>query len=285
MSAPAVWVNGSFDARIDPLDRGFSLGDGIFDTLTAFNRIPFAGDRHLQRLTGQAAAIGIPLDAARVREGWNAVLGRGEAGNLILRTTVTRGIAARGLWPLTAPQTTIAVSAAPWSPDLLGKDVRLITSSIRRNPASPSAQMKTLGYLDHVLAAREAAKNQADDALFLNVEGNVACTTIANVFAIVGKRLVTPALADGVMPGIMRALLMEAAGAAGLLPEEQALRPADLISADAVVLTNSVRFLSSVRSLDGHPLGRRADTAEASLRSRIAAMVRDACGFDLPALR
>jgi branched-chain amino acid aminotransferase len=285
MSGHAVWINGSFTGHIDPFDRGFTLGDGVFDTLTAFHRIPFAGTRHLERLASQAEAIGIAVDGERVREGWEAVLERAETDKLILRTTVTRGAAGRGLWPATTPTPTLAVSAAPWSPELFAKEVRLATSAVLRNPGSPSSRLKALGYLDHVLAAREAAGKGADDALLLNVAGHVACTTIANVFAIVGGRLVTPPLSDGVMPGIMRALVLEAARSAGLGAGERSLSPQELSDADAVLVTNSVRFLSPVVSLDGQELSRRGAASVARLRAAIAVLVLSECGFDLGSAR
>jgi branched-chain amino acid aminotransferase len=274
-------VNGSFGGHVDPADRGFTLGDGVFDTLTAFNRIPFAGERHLTRLTEQASAIGIEIDGNRVREAWDAVLAYGESEHLILRTTVTRGAAGRGLWPTSTRKPSLIVTATPWNRDLLGKEVRLITSSIKRNPASPSSRLKTLGYLDHVLAAREAASRNVEDALLLNVAGRVACTTIANVFAISGDRLLTPPPAEGVMPGIMRALVLEAASAAGLDSEERALAVEELTQADVVFLTNSVRFLSPVLSVDGITLSRRGGVSEAELGKSLATKVRDACGFEL----
>lgn len=281
MSAPLVWVNGVLGGSVDPLDRGFTLGDGVFDTLTAFNRIPFAGDRHLQRLIGQAAAIGVAVNPDRVRAGWAAVLSAAEADHIVLRTTVTRGVAGRGLWPPDPPVLTVAVSATPWNPNLAGREVRLSVSSIRRNPASPSSRMKTLGYLDHVLAAREAAEKNADDALFLGPEGKAVCTTIANLFVVVGAKLLTPPEADGVMPGVIRALLLEAAGSSGLAAEERSLLPLDLVSADAVFVTNSVRFLSPVVSVDGVALARRAPAVETTLRELFANRARDTCGFDL----
>jgi branched-chain amino acid aminotransferase len=206
-----VWINGAFDGRIDPLDRGLTLGDGVFDTLVAFRRIAFAADRHLARLIGQAGAIGIPVDPGTIRAGWDALLGRAEAEHLIVRTTVTRGVTDRGLWPDSPASPTVIVSALPWSADLFARPARVITSAIRRNADSPASRLKSLGYLDHVLAAREALEKGASDALFLNHGGKVACTTIANVFAVRSGRLVTPPGADGVMPGIMRALVLEAA--------------------------------------------------------------------------
>jgi branched-chain amino acid aminotransferase len=281
MSGHAVWINGSWTDRIDPSDRGFALGDGVFDTLTAFNRIPFAGARHLDRLRKQASVIGISLDAKNVREAWDAVLARTESENVILRTTVTRGAAGRGLWPAATPTPTLAISAAPWNSSLFAKEVRLVISAISRNPGSPSSRLKTLGYLDHVLAARDAAERGADDALFLNVAGHVACTTIANVFAIAGGQLLAPPLIDGVMPGIMRALVLEAAPSIGLEPHERSVSPQELLDTDAVFLTNSVRVLSPVVSLDGQELSRRGAKTEATIRTAVAGLVLSECGFDL----
>ena len=152
----------------------------------SFRRIPLAGDRHLARLTAHAAAIGIALDPARVREGWNAVIGDAAEEHIILRTTVTRGVTARGLWPKDAaqPTPTVVVARAEWSEDAVGRPLRLVTSAIVRNAGSPASRLKTIGYLDNILAAREAAGKGADDALLLNAAGKVACSTIANVFAL-----------------------------------------------------------------------------------------------------
>ena len=280
----AVWINGEWTDRIDPLDRGFTLGDGVFDTLTAFNRTPFAGAEHLARLVGQAASIGISIDADTIRKGWDAMLARG-GESVILRTTVTRGVSGRGLWPATQPTPTIAVSAAPWDRAVLGKEVRLVTSTIVRNPASPSSRLKTLGYLDHVLAAREAAERDGDDALFQNTAGHLACTTIANFFAIAGDQLLTPPVEDGVMPGIVRAMLLRLAPSAGLEARERSLTTQELAGADAVFLTNSVRLLSPVGSLDAKTLSRRGAAAETALRDALAAAVREECGFNIAASR
>lgn len=283
MSAP-VWINGAWDGRLDPFDRGLLLGDGVFDTLVAFGRTPFARARHLERLTAQAGAIGIPLDPRRVEEGWAAILARAaaepSAEHLILRTTVTRGRTERGLWPLARSEPTVMVSAAPWSVTLMGRPVRLITSAIRRNTASPSSRLKTLGYLDNILAAREAAAAGADDALLLNEAGRAACSTIANLFVIRRGELATPPLSDGMLPGTMRAMVLEAADAVGLRGVEQPLEPADLRQADAVFLTNSVRFVSPVTGLDDEVLSRSAAALVSALLNFLLAKVATECGAD-----
>ena len=279
MTGP-VWINGAFDGRVDPLDRGLTLGDGVFDTLVAFRRIPFAADRHLARLIGQAGAIGIPVEPARIRAGWDALLGRAEAEHVIVRTTVTRGVSGRALWPDSPSSPTVIVSALPWNAELFARPARVVTSTIRRNAGSPASRLKSLGYLDHVLAAREALDKGASDALFINHSGNVACTTIANLFVVLGARLVTPPGADGVMPGIMRELVLEAAGRLGIRAEEASLTTQDVAGADAAFLTNSVRFVAPLDALDGETIASRDKGVIGKLTDAVADQVRKACGFD-----
>jgi branched-chain amino acid aminotransferase len=281
MSDDPVWINGSFGGSIDPADRGLVLGDGVFDTLVAFNRKPFAGDRHLARLADHAAAIGIALDTSVIRAGWSAVLGEAKSAHIILRTTVTRGITGRGLWPKTAPSPTIVVSATPWNEDLVARPVRLVTSSIVRNAGSPTSRLKTIGYLDNILAAREAAERNADDALLLNADGKVACTTIANIFTLSGGRLFTPPTADGTMAGIIRGIVLEAATTVGLEASEGSLGRPDLFAADEVFLTNSVRLVSPVRSLDERPIGGHEPERVAALLSTLAERIRAEHSFVL----
>lgn len=243
-------------ATISAEDRGFTLGDGVFDTALALGGVVFAHDRHVARLVAAAQRIGIAIEAAAIEAAMAAAL---NPAPTILRTTVTRGTAARGLWPASVGAPTLIVATTPWSPSLLGQPARLITASGRRNEFSPTANLKTLGYLDHILSAREAALAGVDDALILNTQGRIACTTIANLFALIAGRLITPSLAEGCLPGIMRALVIEAAPRLGLAVEERPLAPAALAGADAVFLTNSVRFLRPVRSLDGVLLGDGGD--------------------------
>ncbi len=260
-------------------DRGFLLGDGVFDTLVALNGVPFEGERHLARLVGQAAQIDIAIDASEIRTDWQKFI----PGNdpCILRTTVTRGTAERGLWPAKRSTPTRTVSATSWSPALMQGSVSLITSSIRRNEQAPSARLKSLSYLDNILAAREARERGADDALLLNTRGAVACTTIANIFALTATRLVTPPLGDGVLAGIMRALVLELAGDIGLTAEERSLSPSDLAAADLLFVTNSVRFLRPVSALDATTWRKTPPEPFLALRRAVAARVADTSGYRL----
>ena len=275
-----MWISEPAASGISPTDRGFTLGDGVFDTLVAFDAVPFAADRHLERLRAQAGTIGIEVDPARIREGWRAVLADRPAAHVILRTTVTRGVGGRALWPAAGDAPTIVVTAVPWSSNVLCRRLRLVTSTVPRNSNSPVSRLKALGYLDNVLAAREAAERGGDDALFLNLAGRIACTTIANLFVVRSGELVTPPPSEGVQPGIMRALVIEAAGAVGLRMAERPVEPVDFKRADAVFATNSVRFLCPVEAVDGSALPHTRDEVREMLMACVADLCLAECGVD-----
>ncbi|MDZ4737851.1 MAG: aminotransferase class IV [Rhodospirillaceae bacterium] len=278
----AVWSNrAAGEGRIDSADRGFLLGDGVFDSLTAFNGVAFEGDRHLARLASHADAIGIELDEASVRTGWQQVLTESVFTAAILRTTVTRGVATRGLWPSATTGPTIVVTASPWSPKNIESEATLITSDIRRNEKAPTSQLKSIGYLDNILAAREARARGADDALLLNTAGAVACTTIANIFLMRGSRLVTPPVGDGVLAGVMRGLVLERASECGLEPAEESLSREVLNSADLLFVTNSVRLLIPVGALDGRARTGELPAGFQALRAALAGRIAAASGYAL----
>lgn len=258
-------------------DRGFLLGDGVFDTLVAFNGMPVEGERHLARLVAQAAAIGIAVDAQEIRADWQKSLSGKDFS--ILRTTITRGTSERGLWPDQVSAPTRVLSVAPWTPTLIQGSVSLVTGTIRRNEQSPTSRLKSTSYLDNILAAREAKERGADDVLLLNSKGVVACTTIANVFALTGDRLATPPLTDGVLSGTMRALVLELAASARLSADERSLTPADLAAADLLFVTNSVRFLRPVSALDSRNWSGDLPDAFVALRRAVANHVADATFF------
>jgi branched-chain amino acid aminotransferase len=278
----AIWSNrAAGEGRIDSSDRGFLLGDGVFDTLTAFNNVPFEGERHLTRLVAHATAIGIELDPASVKSGWDSVLGESAFPAAVLRTTVSRGVATRGLWPSATTGPTILVTASPWSPRNLQGPVSLAISEIRRNDKSPTSQLKSLGYLDNILAAREAKARGADDALLLNTEGAVACTTIANLFAIRDGRLITPRGSDGVLAGVTRGLVLELATAAGIDAREETIAPDMLDTVAFLFLTNSVRLLVPVGALEGRDRSVILPAAFRTLRAAMAARIAAATGYTL----
>ena len=126
---------------------------------------------------------------------------------------------------------------------------------IRRNETSPAARLKTLSYLDNVLARAQARAAGADEALLLNTRGELACAAVANLFWIAGGRLYTPALECGVLEGIMRRQVLAAARALGIETVETAAPRAALDDAEALFLTNSLAGVRPVAELDGRAFG------------------------------
>jgi branched-chain amino acid aminotransferase len=249
-----LWLNGRLmagaRARIDPRDRGFTLGDGLFETIRlASGRAAFL-ERHLARLRRGADLLGIPLtwSDGEIAFGIEALAASEGLREAALRLTLSRGPGERGILPPAAPMPTLLITAAPPAPP--AAPARLIVATItRRNEASPLSRLKTLNYLDNILARQEALRRGADDAILLNTRGQVAETSVANLFALIDGVLKTPPVEDGALPGIMRSVLIERCGAV-----EASLLPADLATADAVFLSNSLG-LRPVATLDGAAMG------------------------------
>ena len=264
-------------------DRGLLLGDGVFDTaLGVQGRVAFEG-AHVDRLTAAAAALGFSAERERIIEAMRALAGT--APLAAIRTTLTRGPGPRGLAPPPEPAPFLFGSAAPARAVLFFAPLRLALTRIARNDTSPTARLKTLGYLDAVLAARDAQAQGFDEALFLNTRGGVACAGTGNLFAILEGTLVTPPLEEGVLPGIVRGeLLARIAPSLGIAVEERPLLPSDLEAAEALFVTNSLRLLAPVAALGARAYDSAGHPAVQRLCAALRAAVAAECGVGLDAL-
>ncbi len=275
MSA-TVWFNGALAAgslAVDPGDRGLLLGDGIFETLAVFAGKPVWPTEHLDRMIEAAKTLGIPADRGNIEAAITETLHATPHRHGILRITLTRGTGVRGL-AADGSTPSLLVSMSPWIKGMLFAPAKLVTSTIRRNETSPASRLKTLSYIDNILAAREAAAASCDDALLLNSKGQVAATTIANVFLLKGGRLSTPPLSAGILPGIARRKLLTLTQA-----EEREITLGELHDAEALFLTNSLRLVRPVHTLDGRNL-RHADEASVRYFEQLCASVVAETGFD-----
>jgi branched-chain amino acid aminotransferase len=249
-----VWLNGELvDARYAHLtvnDRGFTLADGVFETLRVREGRPLWLADHLARLHRGAALLGIavPLDDLEIEAGLAALLAGYGSTDAALRLTLTRGVSARrGLWPpgdLVRPTFLATVGPLPHGRALSA----VVAGSTRRNERSPLAGIKSLNYGDQLLARREAEARGTDEALLLNTAARLACASVSNVFLKLDGRWWTPPVADGALPGIARERLIRLARV-----EERSFSGAELRHTDAMVTTNSLRHASIV-ALDGAPL-------------------------------
>jgi branched-subunit amino acid aminotransferase/4-amino-4-deoxychorismate lyase len=226
---------------IDDTDRGYTLGDGLFETVLVVDGQPRWLELHLARLRAGCDVIGLPQPEHI------AVPKLPESGRHALRVNWSAGMGGRGLdrpAPVAA-RMTVTLAPAP----ALGP-ARLATAlGVRRNGFSPASRLKTLSYIDNVLAREEARAAGASEALVLNTLGQVACAAAANLFWIRDGRIFTPSLACGVLAGIVRGRLMQAHRV-----EEVVAEPEALAAADAVFLTNSLTGVRAVQWLDGRAL-------------------------------
>ncbi|MER2248517.1 aminotransferase class IV [Methylorubrum podarium] len=264
-------------------DRGLLLGDGVFDTALGLQGQVAFEAAHVARLAAAAEALGIPVERARIVEAMRALAAT--APLAAVRTTLTRGPGPRGLAPPPEPAPFLFGSAAPARAALFFAPLRLTFTPIARNDSSPAARLKTLGYLDAVLAARDAQAQGFDEALFRNTKGRVACAGTGNVFGVFGSTLVTPPLDDGVLPGIVRAeILLRVAPALGLAVEERPLLPSDLEAAEALFVTNSLRLLAPVTALGAQAYDSAGHETVRRLCAALRAAVAADCGVGPEAL-
>lgn len=274
-----VWFNGEITSgalALDSRDRGLLLGDGIFETLLVLNRTPLWANMHLARMEGAAKELGLGFARDAMDDAVAEILEYASENHHVLRITLTRGGSTRGLGS-NGGTPSLLITLDPFDPALMFQPVTLSTSTIRRNPTSPTSRLKTLSYIDNVAAAREAAAKGMEDALMLNVEGAAACTTIANLFLMKNGTLITPARDQGILTGVTRQVLISAAAQLGMTTEERAVLPDELLTADAVFLTNSLRFIRPVKSLDQHPL---AQGDLSAIETSLCESARLQCGRD-----
>lgn len=257
-----LWLNGALHEAAEPAilasDRGLLLGDGLFETLALRDGRPQRLAAHLARLRQGAALLELPLPSVDLGAAMEALAAANDLTEGSLRLTLTRGSGPRGIAPPEAPDPTLLITVAPAAAPAAVRQA-VIARSTCRNEHSPLAQVKSLNALDAVLARIEARRRGADEALLLNTAGRVAEASAANLFALLEGRLVTPPLAEGVLPGVMRAAILECGAAV-----EAPLTVKDLAHAEAILLTSALG-LRGVRRLEERELPGRG------LAARLAA--------------
>jgi branched-chain amino acid aminotransferase len=270
MNGTHVCVDGVlFDAAVPQLlvtDRGFPLGDAVFETLRARAGKPIEIGEHVARLSHALELLEIPVvaDLGLRLERWIADLltADGLAGprdDAAVRVTISRGAApGRGVLPPDGLAATIVVQAWPMAPPpraWLVDGLQLTISSVRRDPENPMAAITSTSRADSVFARLEARRAGADDALFLTTDGYLAEATSANLFVVHDRRLRTPSLDCAVLPGTTRGWLLQWAGQAGLRPEETFLTSRDLAEADEAFLSSSIAGVLPVTRFEGRAIG------------------------------
>lgn len=267
-------------AAISAADRGWTLGDGVFETIRVAHGQPLLLARHLDRLTAGAAVLRIavpPLvELERLIE---RVLGHNHLIDAVVRVTVSRGLGDRGLMPTPGTAPTVVISAQPFQPypaRWYSDGVRAIVTDVARNERSPLSRIKSMSYADQVVARMAAQVAGVDLSLMCNTTGAIVCADCANVFVLRGRDLVTPPIDAGALPGVARSVVIEHAPTLGLAVYERPIDRSDLLAADEAVLTNVLLEAAPLVMVDDQPIG---SDRPGTVARQIRHMYRSAVGL------
>jgi branched-chain amino acid aminotransferase len=259
-----VYINGELvsreKARISAFDRGFLYGYGLFETMRSYSGRVFCLDRHIARLADSAAFLGIKeaLEPEKLEVGVLTTLKANGLEDARIRLTVTAGEGSRGIaLPSTGNLTTIITVEALSLPSVekYSKGLRTSIASIRRNNKSPLCRMKTLGYMENMLAHTEAVGAGCDEAILLNTDGCVAECGASNILIVESGRVVTPPVDAGILPGITRGIVIDLAAKLDIELMQESIGVERLKKAQEVFITNSVIEIMPVASIEGREVG------------------------------
>jgi branched-chain amino acid aminotransferase len=260
-----IYIDGQFyakeDAKISVFDHGLLYGDGIFEGIRAYNGRVFRLDEHIDRLYDSAKAIllQIPLTADEMKKVVVESCRINEIKDGYIRLVVTRGVGDLGLNPNKCPKATvfcIATGISIYPEEVYQKGLKIVTAATQRiGPASLSPAIKSLNYLNQIMARIEGNLAGADELIVLNSEGYVAECTADNVFVIKKGQIFTPPVSAGALGGITRRAVMDLAVEMGTQILETNLTRYDLWVADEIFLTGTAAEVVPVRELDGRIIG------------------------------
>jgi branched-chain amino acid aminotransferase len=240
------------DNCISANDRGFLLGDGLFETLRCYQGKPFALAAHWQRLCNGADYLGltVPVTLLQLQDAITKLIPADADQAIGLRITLTRGPGPRGIIPPEQTQPTLLIQTFPL--DINTTPVKACVSDIIINERSPLCAFKTLNYLDKIIAIKHAKQTGFNEAILLNTRNKIVSATTANIFIVKNKKIYTPPLTDGALSGITRKKVIKLAEKIGISCEEKSLLLEDLHDADEIFITNSLIEIRAIQQIANH---------------------------------
>lgn len=244
------------EAVVSVFDHGFLYGDGVYETMRAYDGVIFMLDEHLTRLHRSASMIGLtlPMDVNRMKAAIYDTLGANSLRNAYVRLTVSRGYGPLGLDPDLCKVPTFVVFAEEmkdYPKTFYERGIKTIISRIKRNPGDAiNPQIKSLNFLNNILAKIDAKGAGAYEAIMMNVSGHIAEGTISNVFFYGEGILCTPSIGCGILDGITRNIVLDVAVREGVMVREGEFTRDDIYAATEVFITNTTMEVMPVSQVD-----------------------------------
>lgn len=260
-----IYVDGAYypkeEAKLSVFDHGLLYGDGIFEGIRVYGGRAFRLRAHLERLARSAKAmlLDIPMSLDELYAEVVRAIELNEKAEGYIRLLVTRGAGDLGASPATCPKASVVIIVGDiqlYPQEMYESGIPVITSSLRRiGPECFDVRIKSLNYLNNVLAKIEARRAGCMEAVMLNAQGHVAECTVDNIFAVRAGVLLTPLSTEGALEGITRASVLETAEMLGMPWKEAVLTQYDLYNADECFITGTGAELMPVTSVDGRVVG------------------------------
>jgi branched-chain amino acid aminotransferase len=260
-----VWIDGRLvdkaDAKVSVFDHGLLYGDGVFEGIRAYQGRIFQCDAHLDRLFQSAKAIRltIPYSREQLRDAMQETMKANGYSDCYIRLVVTRGVGKLGISPARCEKSAVFIITdllELYPRQMYEQGMAIITSSVIRNhPLALSPRIKSLNYLNNILAKLEAIDAGVPEAIMLNHEGNVAECTADNIFIVRHDQVQTPTTSDGVLEGVTRQVMLELCRKLSIPCIEKTLQRHDLYIADECFLTGTGAEVIPVTKIDHRTVG------------------------------
>ncbi|MHB8841604.1 MAG: aminotransferase class IV [Candidatus Aquicultor sp.] len=252
-----VYLNGKLinkeDARISVFDGGFTHGDGLFETMRAYNGTIFALNQHLERLYGSAELLGYPNmpDKTTLAEACRSTVIANKLSDARVRLTVTNGS------PGTQTPTVLITAAhyRGYDENLYRTGMSAILLNGFRTSTDITTTLKSTSYLPSVIARKKAEEAGCNEAILVNEKGSITEGSYTNAFAVTGKTILTPPVEDGLLRGITRDIVIDIATSYGYIVSQQTIQAGDIFDMDELFLTNSLIEVMPLTKLDGEKIG------------------------------
>jgi branched-chain amino acid aminotransferase len=260
-----VWIDGKLydkaDAKVSVYDHGLLYGDGVFEGIRVYNGRIFECSTHIDRLWASAKAIrlNIPISKEQMCTAIEETVRANNFRDCYVRAVVTRGPGDLGINPQKSPRPCVFIITdliSVYPKEAYEKGIAVITSSVIRNhPNALSARIKSLNYLNNILAKIEANDAGVAEAVMLNHEGYVSECTADNIFIVRGGEVQTPAMTEGLLEGVTRGVMLKLCRRMNVPCVEKRLERYDLYGADECFLTGTGAEVIPVTKIDGREVG------------------------------